>query len=138
MTMATPARPRARGRRRGALVAGRILILGLGVLAVWWLGGFSGRAPLSDFMRSEMNADIHPVEVTAEVCGERHCESAWRTEVGTFIEFRLEDDAEYWETVLGDGSRRNDRIIVDFSDHQLDRQQIQHAVDTLFSDRDWT
>ena len=92
---------------------------------------------MGDLMRLETNAAINPVDVTSEVCRQKHCQSAWRTDVGTFPEFDQEGDAQYWETVLGDESRRNERILVDFSDHQLNREQVKRAVDTLFSDRDW-
>lgn len=47
-------------------------------------------------------------------------------------------DAEYWHTVLGDESRRNERILVDFSGRDLTREEIRNAVDTLFLNRDWT
>ncbi|MEX3565867.1 hypothetical protein [Micrococcus endophyticus] len=89
-------------------------------------------------MRSPINEDIAPREVTSEICPSLHCRSAWETSVGRFVEFELVGDAEYWHTVLGDDSRRNERMLVDFSGRDLTREEIRNAVDTLFLNRDWT
>lgn len=126
------------GRHRlwWGIVMAVVLLVGFG--ALWLTGAFSQKSDLRTFMGSEINADIAPRDVSTEVCGRLHCASAWDTKVGRFMEFDHEGDAEYWETVLGDDARRNDHWLVDFSDRDLNRDEIKHAVDTLFSDRDWS
>lgn len=107
------------------------------VAGLWWLGAFGGRQGLEPRMTSEMTAGVEPRDVTAEVCPQLHCRSAWETTVDRYVDFENEGDAEYWQQVLGDDARRNGTFLVDMSDRGLSRAQVRTAVDILFAERDW-
>lgn len=130
--------PRGSTARRAVAVALAVVAMGGILLLLTHLGLFSRPSSLADRMRGGVFAEIAPREVTDEVCPPVNCLSAWETEVGRFVEFRHEGDAEYRHVVLGDEARRNDRVLVDFSGGEYDRDQVRHAVDVLFHDRDWT
>lgn len=117
-------------------VLGIVLVAALvAAVAWWWKAG--ERTDLDSLMRSEITQDIAPQQVTDTVCPPLNCTSAWETNVGRFVQFVHDGDVEYWQQVLGDDSRRNGDILLDMSEHDLDREEARSAVDTLFLNRDW-
>lgn len=128
---------RQRPRRRIWLILGGILIISALVLAVtWW--NESRRTDLNSLMNSPIVQDIHPVDVTDEHCSRLNCVSAWDTDVGRYVQFVHEGNAQHWQQILGDDSRRDGHVLLDMSEKDLNRDQIALAVDTLFINRDWT
>ncbi|MFC4372417.1 hypothetical protein [Citricoccus nitrophenolicus] len=120
-----------------AWIAGIAVIAALAGAVAWLWGAGSPRPDLDSLMRSEITQDISPQLVTDTVCPGLNCTSAWDTSVGRFVQFVHEGDVEYWQQVLGDDSRRNGNILLDMSEHDLDRDETKQAVDTLFLNRDW-
>ena len=96
---------------------------------------FSSKILLSDLMKA--NNEINAVDATDELCARYECVEAFQTELGNFLRFSEEGRAEYWQVVLGDGSRRNGKFLVDITGFELNENQKKTVVDLLFSSRDW-
>jgi hypothetical protein len=139
--MTTPANknadPPTRLRRLLLLVAGAVLVVGI-VFSGWWLvGGFGAIASRSVADLVAASPEINPVDATSQLCGDPACIEGWRTDVGDFLRFESDGEAEYWATVLGDDGRRYERIVLDMRGKDLTFDQRRLAIDILFSGRDW-
>lgn len=112
----------------------------LGVAAWWWAGSFSSRGPhLADLMANfHDDSVLRPQNVTNDVCPDEGCRDAWQTSVGTYLEFEQTDQARRLQEILGDDARLNDRVVLDLTGVELDRDHMERAVDLLFADEDWT
>ena len=108
-----------------------------GALGVYLVGGPQAfMNPTVHEMLSNASA-VHPVNESKHLCAQRFCVEGWRTDLGTFIRFAHLGEAEYWETVLGDDCRRVGRILVDFTDMNLTKEQKQEVVHLLYGGKDW-
>lgn len=125
-----------RARRPWIILAGLVVTAMVAVGVFWW--NDSRKTDLNSLMGSPIVTDIHPVDVTDEHCPRLNCVSAWETDVGRYVQFVHEGDAEYWQQVLGDDSRRDRHVLLDMSEKDLDQDGVKNAVDTLFLNRDWT
>jgi hypothetical protein len=122
------------------LIVGSLIVLVLGCLtatALWALGGTSAiQARTVNELLS--NTHVHPVEATDELCSDPACVEGWRSDVGSFLRFGAEGEAEYWATVLGDEGRRWKNVVLDLRGSDLTFDQKRKAIDILFSARDWS
>ncbi|OFR89092.1 hypothetical protein HMPREF2863_10035 [Micrococcus sp. HMSC067E09] len=121
----------------GVIVA---LAMLLGAGAWWGAGSFAARGShLADLMANfHDDTELRPRSVTSDVCPDEGCRDAWRTSVGTYLEFEDADEARRLKEILGDDARVNDRVVLDLTGVELDRRQMERAVDLLFADEDWS
>lgn len=93
---------------------------------------------LQEKLTASTAVDLSPKNETDVLCAEKHCTEGWQTKYGNFLEFEHEGEAEYWTTILGDESRRNGRIVLDMSGYENNIADKKLAIDTLFSEKDWS
>lgn len=132
--------PAPPGRRLGILgltlaVAGAVVTAAL--LATWLLGGtlFPQPRTLADLLASSTH--LAPVEATSTLCAEPGCVEGYSTDVGDYLRFASNGEAEYWATVLGDDGRRWENVVLDMSGRDLTLDERRLAIDALFVARDW-
>lgn len=135
-----PGLPRRRGRR-WVVLAGAVIVSCVIAGVIWWvLGGAQAlqSRTVSDLLSN--TESIHPKQETSSLCNGEVviCEEGWTTDVGDYLRFNTAGEAEYWEIVLGDSGRRNDRIVLDMTGYDLTFDEKRRAIDVLFSDRDWS
>jgi hypothetical protein len=113
-----------------------IFLTGMGTVLLLMSGwNFHAARTVAELLSQD--ADSHATEATAELCGSHFCLEGWKSDIGNFLRFEKEGQAEYWQTILGDTSRRNGNILVDFSGKALTIEQKKLAVDLLYSGKDW-
>ncbi len=138
MTSKTSTAAPSKTKRRAIWSGASLIVVAILGLAIWPLIGgpaiFESRT-ISELMKSAKF--IHPVEDTVHVCRDFGCVEGWKSSVGNFLRFKSTGQAQYWETILGDGCRRDGEILVDFSALNLGINQKKDAVDVLFSRKDW-
>lgn len=136
MTQTADTSPRPR-RFRWALIATICLIAIVGGIALASAFGLETQSlPLRDLLASQ--TDIHPVETTAELCADVGCVEGWQTDIGSYLSFDSNGNAEHWLQILGNDGRQWQNIILDMRDYDLKFEQTRKAVDILFSTRDWS
>lgn len=113
------------------------MFLAFSGLTWWLLGGvnFGAARTIEDMVAS--SPEINALEATNELCAESGCLEGWRTNVGSFLRFKSEGQAEYWATLLGDAGRRNENLVLDMRDLELSFEQKKLAIEVLYSNRDW-
>ena len=115
-------------------------VFGGAILAfVLWFLVF-GVVQLAPYSLSETMIDnqrVHPQQVVDTLCATEGCTDAWKTDVGTFMEFKSEREAEFVAYVVGDQCRRNGKVIVDFGNLKLTTQQKVDAINLLYPGKDW-
>jgi|688.fasta_scaffold81077_3 hypothetical protein len=109
------------------------------ILGITWqaLGGFHAFSTptLQDLLSA--NTDINPEEKTDELCLDPLCVEGWGTDIGSFLRFKSAGEAEYWATALGAEGIRYENVVLDLRGYQPTFEQRRHAIDILFSGRDW-
>lgn len=124
-------------QRRAAWVSGILVVLVVGIFAAFYLTGGFGSRSLEDRFTNGAGPDINARLATEELCSEKQCISGWKTDVGDFLEFEYEGTAEYWQTILGDASRRDQNIVLDMSEYDNTTAEKKLAIDRLFINKDW-
>lgn len=116
-----------------ALVVAAVLVI---AGSAWYLTGGSQQRTVADLLAS--SAKIRPKNETTQVCGEEvACVEAWRTDLGTYLRFKSEGQAEHWATIIGEDGRQWRNLVLDMSDVELTKEQRRHAIELLFSWHDW-
>lgn len=82
--------------------------------------------------------ELKGVNATSDLCKDPLCEEGWRTDFGNYLEFASQGEAQYWEVVLGNDGRRWKNIVLDMRTVDLTFDQRRHAIDILYSSRDWS
>lgn len=118
------------------LAASAALIIAVVALGAAWLGGGFQQRTVSGLLASSTN--ISPVEATTTLCVDIGCVEGWNTDLGAYLRFDSEGDAEHWANVLGDDGRRWKNFVLDMTDKDLPLEQRREAVDILFSWHDWS
>lgn len=95
----------------------------------------TGKLTVGDLLASA--SELHPVEATAELCGDPTCVEGWRTDAGSYLRFDSVGQAELWATVLGDDGRRWENFVLDMRDKELTFAQRRYAIEVLYSYHDW-
>jgi hypothetical protein len=108
-------------------------------LGVAWqaVGGFNRFSPQTLKDQLSNSTDINPQDKTEELCVDPMCSEGWGTDIGSFLRFKSPGEAEYWATVLGADGVRYENVVLDFRGYQPTFEQRRHAIDILFSGRDW-
>jgi hypothetical protein len=117
-------------------VLAAVVLVCFAVGAALSFGGLYRAGSVEDLVGTE--AGLHPIEATHELCGDPSCVEGWRTDVGTYVRFDSEGEAEYWSTVLGDDGRRWKTIVLDMRGKDLSFDERRRAIDILFSSVDWS
>lgn len=126
-------------RRRSRVLVALLLVASLAVVGVagWYVGLWPGhRFAVADLLGDDWMAA--GVEVTEQRCISAGCLEAWKTELGTYMSFDSDGEAEHWATILGDEGRRWKNLVLDMHDVQLTFEQRREAIETLFSRHDWS
>ena len=126
-------------RRRSRVLVAVWLVATLVVVGVagWYVGLWPGhRFAVADLLGDDWMAA--GVEVTEQRCISAGCLEAWKTELGTYMSFDSDGEAEHWATILGDEGRRWKNLVLDMHDVQLTFEQRREAIETLFSRHDWS
>lgn len=123
-------------RRLVVLAASAALLIALMAGAITWLGGGFQQRTVADMLAS--SGASNTVEATPTLCGDVGCVEGWNTDLGAYLRFRSEGEAEHWATVLGDDGRRWKNFVLDMTEKDLPLEQRRQAVDILFSWHDWS
>jgi hypothetical protein len=106
------------------------------VIAVFGGVGPSQSHAVRDLLSQEIT--INPIDATSELCADVGCVEGWRTEIGSYLRFDSEGNAEHWLQVLGDDGRQWKNMVLDMRGFDINFDQQRKAVDILFSTRDWS
>lgn len=81
--------------------------------------------------------DVESVEDTEVLCANLLCEEGWRTNVGNYLLFGTEGEAEYAQMIVGGDSVRNGRLILDRNGVDIDEKLRRLSVEILAPSQDW-
>ncbi|MFT4280835.1 hypothetical protein [Microbacterium sp.] len=81
--------------------------------------------------------EVESVEDTEALCATLFCEEGWRTNVGNYLLFGTEAEAEYAQMIVGGDSVRNGRLILDRNGVDNDEKLRRLSVEILAPSQDW-
>src|SRR6218665_1871224 len=123
-----------------------------GIVIAWWIiSGIDSFRPYPGTKLRNLLANapgVHPIVATDELCNVPDCDpchghkpdciEGWRTDVGSYLQFRSTGSAEYWAAVLGDDGRRDGNVVLAMHATNLTFAQRRYAIDMPFTSRDWS
>lgn len=81
--------------------------------------------------------EVESVEDTDALCATLFCEEGWRTNVGNYLLFDTEGEAEYAQMIVGGDSVRNGRLLLDRNGVDIDENLRRLSVEILAPSQDW-